>query len=288
MSDHSGIAWTNAIHRPVMRYHGGKWRLADWIMGFFPPHHTYVEPFGGAAGVLMRKPRSRAEVYNDLDGDVVNVFRILRDPEQAQRLEELCALTPYARAEFDLAYEENSDPVERARRTLFRASAGFGSACATKGRSGFRSYSADKRHNSPAVDWLNLPQNISLFCERLRGVLIENQPAIEIVRHFDSTNTLFYVDPPYLPETRKMGGGRYYLHEMTAEDHKALLPALLDTQGAVVLSGYSSDLYDTLLHGWQRFARQTQANGRTGSAIRTECIWINPRCADGMQQQRLF
>lgn len=106
--------------RPVLRFHGGKWRLAPWILSFFPPHKIYVEPYAGAASVLLRKPRSFAEVYNDLDQDVVNVFRILRDPPRAMRLAELCRLTPWARDEFLLAYEPTDDPVEQARRTIAR------------------------------------------------------------------------------------------------------------------------------------------------------------------------
>ena len=166
------------ISRPVMRYHGGKFRLAEWIMGFFPDHDTYVEPFGGAGSLLMRKPRSPAEVYNDLDDEVVNVFRVLRDPEQSDRLKELCALTPYARSEFRASYAMSTDPVEQARRTIFRAAAGFGSAGATKGRTGFRSYSKADRSVTPAVDWASYPDAIPAFCERLRGVIVESGDAM--------------------------------------------------------------------------------------------------------------
>ena len=147
-------------------------------MGFFPDHDTYVEPFGGAGSLLMRKPRSPAEVYNDLDDEVVNVFRVLRDPEQSDRLKELCALTPYARSEFRASYAMSTDPVEQARRTIFRAAAGFGSAGATKGRTGFRSYSKADRSVTPAVDWASYPDAIPAFCERLRGVIVESGDAM--------------------------------------------------------------------------------------------------------------
>ncbi|MDX3744916.1 DNA adenine methylase, partial [Pseudomonas sp.] len=119
------------ISAPVIRYHGSKFRLASWVTQYFPRHTCYVEPFGGAAGVLMQKPRSYAEVYNDLDGDVVNLFRVLQDPQARAALFEAVVLTPYARQEFERAWEPAEHPVERARRTIIRAQMGFGSAGAT-------------------------------------------------------------------------------------------------------------------------------------------------------------
>src|SRR5260370_477219 len=116
------------IERPVLRYHGGKFRIAPWVIEHFPPHRTYVEPFGGAAGVLLQKPRAYSEVYNDLDGDVVNFFRVLRDPAQLDRLLQVCVATPYARVEFEDAWEPVDEPIERARRLTIRAQMGFGSA----------------------------------------------------------------------------------------------------------------------------------------------------------------
>src|SRR5690554_5882964 len=115
------------LPHPILRYHGGKWRLAPWITEHFPPHKVYVEPFGGAAGVLCRKTRSDAEVYNDLDAEIVNVFRVLRCEDMALRLARSCQLTPYSRDEFELTQKPCDEPVERTRRTLFRAWASFGS-----------------------------------------------------------------------------------------------------------------------------------------------------------------
>ncbi len=127
-----------AVERPALRYHGAKFRLAPWVLKHFPPHGTYVEPFDGAAGVLLQKPRSYAEVYNDLDGEMVNFFRVLRNTGQRAALVEALALTPYHRDEFDLAWEPTEDPIEQARRLCVRAQVGFGSAGATKGVTGFR------------------------------------------------------------------------------------------------------------------------------------------------------
>jgi len=277
--------------RPVMRYHGGKWRLAEWVISFFPEHHTYVEPFGGAASVLMRKPRSPAEVYNDLDDEVVNVFRVLRDPEQSSHLATLCALTPCARSEFMTAYEDTSDPVEKARRTIFRAAAGFGSAGATKGRTGFRTYSADDRSVTPAMYWASFPEAIPAFCERLRGVIIESGDALDVINRHDAPGTLFFVDPPYMFESRVITGGKYYRHEMDDSQHFALLEKIRQVKGFVVLSGYMTETYNEALAGWPRFSKEARISGHRGTVTRTECVWINPKCAEallGPKQQDLL
>jgi DNA adenine methylase len=154
----------SSVSRPVLRYHGGKWRLAPWIVGQFPFHRIYVEPFCGAASVLMRKPRSHAEVINDLEGDVVNLFCILRDREKAVELERLLRLTPFARKEFETAYEDTGDPVERARRTVVRAFLGFGTSASR--RTGFRAKSY-KQHLPGAAGWAAYPGEIKAFVERL-------------------------------------------------------------------------------------------------------------------------
>ena len=123
--------------RPMLRYHGGKWRLAPWIISVFPEHRIYVEPYGGGASVLLRKARSYAEVYNDLDGEVVNVFRVVRD--HGPCLKEKLYYTPFSRDEFKRSYEETDDPIERARRTIARSFMGFGSNAVTakNGMTGF-------------------------------------------------------------------------------------------------------------------------------------------------------
>lgn len=165
------------IPRPVMRYHGGKWRLASWVISHFPPHRCYVEPFGGAASVLLKKPRSFAEIYNDLDDDIVNVFRILRDPEQAALLKKNCELTPFARTEFLGAYTETREPLEKARRILTRSWMGHGASGVRKHRTGFR-VNPHRQRTTAAGDWMGWPRAIEAFTERLRGVVIEMRPHI--------------------------------------------------------------------------------------------------------------
>lgn len=276
---------------PIMRYHGGKWRIADWVIGHFPPHAMYVEAFGGAGSVLAKKPRSRSEVYNDLDDDIVNVFRVLRDPESANELARQCALTPYARSEFDLAQEPSEDRIERARRTLFRAWASFGSAGATRGRTGFRGYYRPDGHDANvAHSWTRIGDIIERFADRFRDVVIENRPAIGVAEQYDHRSTLHYFDPPYLPETRSLEGSRYYRHEMSAEDHEDLLTRVQRLQGMIVLSGYDSPLYRETLAGggWRMIELDTCGSSRMGSVRRTECLWLNPAAAGAAPQPDLF
>ena len=160
------------IRRPVLRYHGGKFKLARWIISHFPPHHVYVEPFGGAGSVLLKKQRAYAEVYNDLDGEIVNVFRVLRDVDQARELVRMLRLTPFARDEFELSYLVNGNPIEQARRTICRSMMGFASMVTGQWRTGFRNNST-RSGSTPAGDWTNYPDALQAAIERLRGVTIE-------------------------------------------------------------------------------------------------------------------
>ncbi|WP_159870760.1 MULTISPECIES: DNA adenine methylase [unclassified Raoultella] len=262
-----------SIKHPAIRYHGGKFRLAPWIIEQMPEHVCYVEPFGGAAGVLLQKPRSYSEVYNDLDGEVVNLFRVLRDSELNQRLQDACCLTPYSRDEFCDAWEPTSDPVERSRRMVVRSCMGFGTAAAAGGNSGFRSDSK-RKYATAAHLWERYPANLAAVCQRLQGVIIENKDALSIMRTHDAETTLYYIDPPYLPETR-VQRNRYYAHEMTQEGHEQLLAVAGTLQGMVMISGYDSELYNDMLASWKKVTRSSRISTGRGTAIRTECLWLN-------------
>lgn len=271
-----GRQMSAVIKHPAIRYHGGKFRLASWIISHFPAHRCYVEPFGGGASVLLKKAPSEAEVYNDLDGDVVNLFRVLRNSESRQALIDACALTPYSRGEFCCAYEQTDDPIEQARRLIVRATMGFGSAGATKGKTGFR---LDTRRNSATAQkiWARQPDNLAAVGSRFAGVLIENRDAIQCMRDHDTVSTLHFVDPPYVHETRvETAKNSAYRFEMTNAQHAELLNTLKELRGAVIVCGYNSDLYNNALTGWKRLTRTTAANGSAGSVQRTECLWINP------------
>lgn len=271
------------MRTPLLRYHGGKYRLSSWLYTFFPQHRVYVEPFGGAASVLLRKPRSHGEVYNDLDQDIFNLFQVLRDKEKATRLIELCQLTPYSRDEFQLAYEVCDEPVERARRTIVRSAMGFGSGAATGHKTGFRS-DASRLYANEAACWRRYPPVLRYVHARLQGVNIENRCALLCMSKNDGPQTLHYVDPPYLPETRKLNAsGSVYRHEMNADEHEALLAHLQTLEGAVVLSGYDSALYNDVLTGWHKEVRQARVSAGRGTGLRTECVWLNPVCQDALR-----
>lgn len=276
--------------RPLLRWHGGKWLLAPWIIGHFGPHRIYVEPFGGAWSVGMRKERAQAEVWNDLDGELVNLFRVMRDPKEAARLVGGLRLTPFAREEFWACYEPCEDPAERARRLIVRSFMGHGSDGASgQYRTGFRANS-NRSGSPPAVDWINLPDSLELAIQRLKGVVIESRPAIEVMAAHDSQQTLHYVDPPYLHETRaranqRTDNGGVYRHELTDEGHLQLLDFLQTLKGKVVLSGYPSRVYDSRLAGWHKIERSAFADG---ALKRTEVLWLNPAAFSAMPQPDLL
>lgn len=275
----------NPITRPVLRYHGGKFgtrgAVADRIAAEFPEHRIYVEPFGGAASVLLRKPRSYGEIYNDQWSGVVTVFRVLRDPEKSAQLIDLLRLTPFARDEIDNTYETHMrdlSDIEYARRLIFRSFAGFGSgAMNPKYATGFRA-SCKRSGTTPARDWMNYPPIIEAFVARLQGVVIENVPAADVIPRHDSPETLFYVDPPYVHSTRsqKRRRVREYEFEMTDTDHCLLAAQLRNVAGMVVLSGYPCELYDDLYRGWERLEFAAMADG---ASPRTEVLWFNAAAA---------
>lgn len=265
--------------RPVLRWHGGKWLLAPWIIEHFPAHRVYVEPFGGAGSVLMRKPRAYAEVWNDLDGEVVNLFRVLRSPD-ADELVRRLRLTPFSRDEFSQAYSLSEEPLERARNLVIRSFMGFGSNGHNR-PTGFRANS-NRSGTTPARDWVNYPDSLEMVIDRLSGVIVENKDALAVMAQHDGPETLHYVDPPYVPETRDKGAD--YAHEMNDEDHAELLVFLRGLTGMVILSGYPCGSYDAALSDWRRLERRALADG---AAERTEVLWINPRCTAAIEAERM-
>lgn len=276
--------------RPILRYHGGKWMLAPWIISSFPPHRVYVEPFGGGGSVLLRKPRSYGEIYNDLDGEVVNLFRVVR--EQGDELRRVLEMTPFARDEFSESFEICTCALEMARRTVIRSFMGFGSNSLNRTiKSGFRSNS-NRSGTTPAHDWQNWPGHMGEYIERLRGVVIENRDATEVIARHDSAETLIYADPPYVHDTRMtttQHGAHGYRHEMTDDQHRQLATTLRGLAGMVVLSGYGCPLYDELYPDWQRVERPALADG---ARPRVEVLWLNAACSralrDSVAQERMF
>lgn len=261
--------------------------LAPWILGHFPVHSGYVEAYGGAGSVLLRKPRVKHEIYNDLDGEVVNLFRVLQSPTNGPRLRELLEVTPFARAEFELAYEPAQDRVERARRLVVRCFMGFGSdANNPEQRTGFRAKSS-RQGRGAAGDWENYPKALEAIIARLSGVIIENRPAVEVLVQQDEPTILHYVDPPYVHDVRTnyTNGRKGYAFEMTDQDHRDLAGVLKGLKGFVVLSGYDCPLYRELYGDWFKIDRNALADG---ARARVESLWMNRQAWDARPQGSLI
>lgn len=257
--------------RPPIRYFGSKWRIADWIVARLPPHRVYVEVFGGSAAVLLRKGRVITEVYNDIDESVVSLFRVLRgSPEELARLVDL---TPFSRVEHADSFELCDDPMERARRFVVRSWGTRGGYRRT-GRSSWWYMRGTHKMNSPAKTWTGVPDRIRGVAQRLQGVHIECADWREVLRRYDAEQTLFYLDPPYVRETRT---ARWeYANEFSTEDHEELLSMLHELKGMAVLSGYESPLYAEQLASW---AEQRTTSWTQSGAARTECLWLSPNAA---------
>jgi DNA adenine methylase len=263
--------------RAPFAWFGAKQRLAARIADLLPPHRVYVEVFGGGASVLFTKPRSALEVYNDADEGLVNFFRVLRDEpdELARRLR----WTLYSRAEWEDAKArlELGDPVERARCWF----AAIGQAYA--GDPTFSGWGGDRYgtpHLAKARAFANRVDHLHEFAERFRGVQVERLDWRDCLDRYDAPAACFYVDPPYVPETRSSGG---YRHELTMDDHAELVARLAELEGAAIVSGYDHELYDGLeLAGYDRrtYAATTGApSGAATDRTRTEVLWI--RVPDG-------
>lgn len=273
------------VERPVLRYFGGKWRIGEWIISHFPPHRCYVEPFGGAASVLLQKTPSPIEVYNDADGEVVNFFRMLRD--RAGELAMAIDLTPYAKSELELTYTPAADELERARRMFVRSWQGRGGARA-QWRTGWRYQRSDNQRKHTASDW-NEAARLLDVAARFKTVQVDHDEAIPLIRRYDTSETLFYCDPPYVASTRgKRWATHAYTHEMDDQAHRELAAALHGIKGMAVVSGYPSPLYDELYGDWQSYTLTTRTEDRGGDKpTATEVLWLSPLAAARARQQPL-
>jgi DNA adenine methylase len=271
------------ITRPALRWFGGKWRLAPWIIAHFPLHDVYCEPYGGAASVLLRKPPSKIEAYNDLMGRVVNFFTVLRD--QPDALIRLIDLTPYAHTEYLRAREQSDDPVEDARRFYVCAGQGRAGGASRATRSGWRREVEDNRRGSVTDEFSDIG-HLWAVAQRLKHVQVECEPALSVIQRYNRSGTLLYVDPPYPLSTRSAQWDRYS-HEMTEADHHELAEVLHDHPQMVVLSSYPGLLYRELYGDWAK----VQCRALTDNASpATEALWFNPAAAaalDGTRHRQL-
>lgn len=267
----------------ILQYPGSKWSMYDWINGHMPSTHafpTYVDLFFGSGGEFFNKPRHPLETINDLDGNVVNLFKVIRD--DPEKLAHVMEWTPYSREEYYRSYDDADTDIEKARRFLVRTWQAIGAK--TSDRTGWKSViQFDKAPNKTfAKAWMEVPDKIMAVTERLKGVQIEQQPAVQILERYKHEDVLIYADPPYLLSTRSK---RLYKHEMKDSDHIELLEALKEHPGPVLLSGYDHPLYNDMLHNWRREELSAYADSKRP---RTEVLWLNQVAAEHSVQITLF
>lgn len=258
------------VSNAVIKYPGAKWGVAPWVISHFPEHRSYLEPFFGSGAALFTKSRSAIETVNDIDGDVVNLFDWIRkDPA---RLAHAIRFTPYARDEYDRAWAAQYTETDNFRRAVnFYIRMMMGHGFRTTGEKvGWKNDVQGREAAYAAKCWAKTPEVIIQAAERLRGVQIENRPAVELIRRFNYQNVLIYADPPYMLGTRQ--NRKQYRHEMTDDDHMELLEAIKAHRGPAIISGYDSDLYNRELKGWYK-------DGRTSftqtASKRREILWMN-------------
>jgi len=274
---------TDRIKRPTLRAPGGKFRIAKWIVSHFPAHAFYVETHCFAASVFFQKPKGKAEILNDINDKIINVFEVLRDPEQAMELQRLLELTPLSYTEYTRTYTlaPSTNKIEMARRLIFQSFSTIGSDGISRKRSGFRAIKNHKSGIHAGQEWSSYPQHIPSFTKRLKGVVLENRDALKIIDIYDSPKTLFYLDPPYPMQSRGQHK-RLYQFEMTEKDHIELAKRLHEIEGMAIISSYDTKFYRDLFPTWRMdsIKARTQTN-----STRIETIWMSPNI---FEQRKMF
>lgn len=260
--------------RKVLKYPGSKWRIANELVGLIPPHHTYLEPFFGSGAVFFQKQPSDIEMINDLDYDVTNLFFCIQ--ENSEKLARLIMSTPYSRQVYDDTFRNDpirnmlleDDRYHRACRFLVQCWQGHGFR--TNGyKVGWKNDVHGRERMYALWNWYRLPEWVVEIADRLRRVQIENSPAIEVISRFDYDDVFMYLDPPYLLGTRS---AKQYKCEMNDAEHVELLTALQQSRAKIMISGYSSELYDSMLAGWRR--QELVSHAEMGKP-RIEVVWMN-------------
>lgn len=257
-------------------YFGGKFTQLDWLLPLLCDSYVYVEPFGGSMSVLLnKKNKSVIEIYNDLDSEVVNFFKVLRS--DGNNLIQELSLTPYSREEFEIACTPSIvklSNLERARRFYIRIRQGFfGINSISRGSWG---YGKNSSSSNRVITWFKAIDKLPDIIERIKIVQIENKPALDVIQRYNNSDCLIYCDPPYIASQR-VGGASDYNHEMDMQAHINLSLALNNSKSKVALSGYNSPLYEKLYKGWYVYHRLTRASGGKNKIEigRLETVWTN-------------
>ena len=257
----------------ILKYPGAKWRIVDWIIENMTTHHSYVEPYFGSGAVFFNKSPSNIETINDLDGEVVNFFEVIRD--MSEELAAKIHMTPYARAVYEGVYEQpyktTDTKLDRALRFCIKINMSHGFRCNSK--VGWKNDIQGREAAYALKSWNKIPDLIMKAAARLKEVQIEQRPAIEVIRRFNNPKCLIYCDPPYLLETRK--SSKQYNFEMSNKDHEDLLNAILVSKSKIIISGYESGLYNDALKGWRK---KTGFSLTQSMRKAKEVIWMNYSC----------
>ena len=257
--------------KSVIKYPGSKWNIAPQLVELIPEHHSYVEPFFGSGAVLFNKPVSDIETVNDMDSDVVNLFRCIQ--KDSERLARLVMTTPFSREEYERQFEGCTSTLYASN---FQRAAGFlikcwqGHGFRTNGyKVGWKNDVVGREKAYALWNWYRLPDWIIDITERLRKVQIENRPALEVIERFNYSQVFMYLDPPYMLGTRS---GKQYMHEMTDAEHEELLQMILQSRAKIMISGYETDMYNDYLSGWEK--KQFSSCAEHGKP-RVETVWMN-------------
>lgn len=258
----------STIKHPALRYYGGKWRLGKWIASKFPEHVCYVEPFGGGGSVLLKKQPSPIEIYNDIDGEIVNFFRVLRNRES--ELIRAIELTPWSRQEYEESFLPSEDPVESARRIYVRH---WQSISASQSSPGWRNV-FNPGHNLTR-QWAESGANLWAIAIRFKQVQIKKQDAFNLIGRTDTPDTLWYLDPPYPSSTRAKNHKKAYRYEFSDSQHRELADLLCRMSGKAIVSGYECPLYDRIYEGCKKVSIVTKKNFGIKAE---ETLWFSPNC----------
>jgi len=252
------------LYPNAIRYQGGKSKQLDFIFDCFPArtdYNCFVDLFGGGGSVILNAIPTKRDIYNDINEDIVNFFRVLR--EDGKKLLEALRLTPYSRTEYDDAfiYDPNDDNVEMARKTAIKAQFAYGGQ-----GGGFKAYEREVNITKMYSNWID---GLTFVIERFRNITIENMDALKLLKKIDSKTTLVYIDPPYL-------GSDDYEHNYTNKQHEKLLKEIVKCNSMVIISGVPSTLYDKYLFDWVKIDKPISNSSFKSKSKRVDTLWIKP------------